>query len=111
MLKKSIKKIFNMFGYDIVLFNKIKSKRNVPLTFYPKNKDIKGHILFSYLADPLIWNSADERFKWHSNAWESKEIVKIFNDLGYVVDAINHDDLFYPERLYDVFFLYRWKFF
>jgi glycosyltransferase involved in cell wall biosynthesis len=83
--------------------NKIKM---VPLSINTELKTKpKGTVLFSYLAYPLAYEENDERFNGHSNSWESREIVRIFNRLGYEVDAIdcNNSD-FHPQKKYDIIF-------
>ena len=78
--------------------------KKYPITLYPKTEPI-GRVLFSYLADPILWNKNDVRFLGHSNNWESQEIARIFIDLGFIVDAINYTDTsFYPVHNYDVIF-------
>lgn len=63
----------------------------------------KGRALVSYLPLPLIGDPAF--FRGHSNVWESSEIVRIFNRLGYAVDLIAWDDTsFVPTEPYDVVF-------
>lgn len=78
--------------------------KKYPITLYPKSRP-KGRVLFSYLADPLLWKDDDIRFLGHSNNWESKTIANIFLELGFIVDAINYNDTsFYPDKNYDVIF-------
>lgn len=63
----------------------------------------RGRALVSYLPLPLVGNPAF--FRGHSNVWESSEIVRIFNRLGYAVDLIAWDDAsFVPTSPYDVVF-------
>ena len=70
-----------------------------------KNEKAIGRVLFSYLEAPLLWTENSKKFRGHSNAWESREIVRIFLDLGYQVDAINFmDRTFVPQKHYDVVF-------
>lgn len=71
-----------------------------------KNKEAtRGRVLFSYLSEPILWNEEDKRFYGHSNKWESREIVRIFNTLGYTVDIIDWtDNNFIPTTDYDVIF-------
>lgn len=65
----------------------------------------RGNVLFSYLRLPLLWKQDDKRFSWHSNCWESKEIVRVFNELDFNVDAIEWTDRkFNPQKNYDIFF-------
>lgn len=65
----------------------------------------EGKVLVSYLEHVLSWAENDDRFRGHSNNWESREIIRIFNRLGYTVDAIswgNHT--FVPSQKYDAVF-------
>lgn len=63
----------------------------------------RGRALVSYLPLPLVGDPAF--FRGHSNVWESSEIVRIFNRLGYAVDLIAWDDTsFVPAITYDVVF-------
>ncbi|MGP8321848.1 MAG: glycosyltransferase [Methanosarcinaceae archaeon] len=92
LIKKIIKKLF------------FKST-SIPITIYPKNKHVVGRVLFSYLAQPILLKDDSEVFYGHSNKWESTEIVKIFNNLGFTVDAIDwNNSSFIPTKKYDVFF-------
>ncbi len=76
-----------------------------PITLYPNLQPALGRVLFSYLEYPLLWSEEDSRFDGHTNNWESREIARIFRDLGYIVDAINWTDQeFTPSLSYDVFF-------
>lgn len=79
-------------------------KNSDVVTLFPVGKPV-GRILFSYLNEPLLWKGDDMRFSGHSNKWESWQIAKIFQQMGYVVDAINWDDQnFIPKYRYDVVF-------
>lgn len=70
---------------------------------YTKKK--LGTVLFSYIHHPLLWAEYDTRFLWHSNLWESREIVRIFNELGFDVDAIDWvNTSFYPKKNYAIIF-------
>lgn len=63
----------------------------------------RGRALVSYLPLPIVGDPA--LFRGHSNVWESSEIVRIFNRLGYAVDLIAWDDTsFVPTKTYDVVF-------
>lgn len=82
----------------------LSKNKKYPITLYPKGKP-KGRVLFSYLADPLLWKDNDARFLGHSNNWESREIANVFLESGFIVDAINYNNTsFYPVYNYDVFF-------
>lgn len=82
----------------------LNSIKKYPITLYPESK-FRGRVLFSYLADPLLLKKTDARFLKHSNSWESVTIAKIFTELGFIVDAINYNDLsFYPTQNYDIVF-------
>lgn len=63
----------------------------------------KGKVLVSYMPLPVIGDAAD--FRGHSNLWESSEIVRIFNRLGYSVDLIHwRDTSFVPRGKYTAVF-------
>ena len=74
------------------------------LNIYPEGGgEPRGRALVSYLPLPLVGDPAF--FRGHSNVWESSEIVRIFNRLGYAVDLIAWDDTsFLPAAPYDVVF-------
>ncbi len=88
------------------IVRKILRRKTVALiTKSPINGVVRGRVLFSYLAQPIAWKESDDRFNWHCNCWESREIVKIFNGLGFVVDCIEWNDTsFYPTKEYDIVF-------
>jgi glycosyltransferase involved in cell wall biosynthesis len=56
----------------------------------------KGRALVSYMPLPLL--GAAEHFRGHSNVWESSEIVRLFNSLGYTVDVIDWRDCRFERR-------------
>jgi len=65
----------------------------------------RGSVLVSYLSEPFKWRRDDRRFLGHSNCWESMEIVRILNRIGYKVDAIQwHDTDFIPGKEYAAIF-------
>lgn len=78
-----------------------KEKRIVQLNC----KKAKGTVLFSYLKDSVLLKDDASELNFHSNMWESREIARIFNSLGYNVDAINYDDFdFVPKKKYNIIF-------
>jgi glycosyltransferase involved in cell wall biosynthesis len=73
--------------------------------FYHGSSPPRARALLSYIPGPLLWAPDDPRFNGHSNLWESAEIARILNRLGYVVDAISHaDQKFRPRHEYDLIF-------
>jgi glycosyltransferase involved in cell wall biosynthesis len=73
--------------------------------FYHGSAPPRGRALLSYIPGPLLWAPDDPRFNGHSNLWESAEIARILNRLGYVVDAISHTDQKFSSRhAYDLIF-------
>ncbi|MFA5074960.1 MAG: glycosyltransferase [Candidatus Babeliales bacterium] len=76
--------------------------QNRVVTLYPENKNSAKRALISYLKAPALWNKKDERFNGHSNNWECREIINIFLQKNYIVDAINYSDKFVPDKKYDV---------
>lgn len=88
------------------LINKYKELfKTGKITLYPKNQDVKGRVLFSYLHYPTVWTEHHARLSGHSNRWESREITNIFTEFGFIVDAVHYQDFkFKPEEKYDVVF-------
>jgi glycosyltransferase involved in cell wall biosynthesis len=65
----------------------------------------RGKALFSYLTLSFHWPDDDPRFDGHTNAWESREIARVFQELGFEVHGIRYDDReFEPREKYDVLF-------
>jgi len=65
----------------------------------------RGVVLISYLEFPIKKANWSRHFLGHSNAWESREIAKLFQEFGYQVDAISFlDKSFTPKKKYDVVF-------
>ena len=67
------------------------------------NKDLTKRCLLYYKTD-AFYRENSRNFSRHTNGWESIEIVRILNKLGYVVDVIdrsvkNHE----PKNIYDLF--------
>lgn len=60
--------------------------------------------LLSYLTAPLLLDASDPRFLHHINVWHVREMVRVLNTIGYVVDVIDYNDTrFVPRRAYDLF--------
>ena len=105
-LKKKIKKT-RSGKFLKKIWNAVRSPEQIeiPVTVYPKSSSsVKGRALVCYLADPILWRDDNDKFNWHSNCWESKEIARILSELGYVVDIVNYNVNFYPTQQYDVVF-------
>ena len=88
------------------LFSKLFDRNtNYPVILYPNTKQVRGRVLFSYLQNPLLFEDDDKRLNKHSNNWESREIARLFCDLGFIVDAVNwRDETFVPSVKYSVIF-------
>ncbi len=63
--------------------------RTPKIVSIPASTDVptRGRVLFSYLKDSLLPQPAIY-FDGHTNKWESREIARLFVDLGYQVDAV-----------------------
>lgn len=71
------------------------------IDYFPSGARPKGHVLVSYIPESILFGKNDKRFLRHSNAWESAEIIRLFNKHGYAVDAISWvDTAFVPEKEY-----------
>ena len=75
------------------------------LTFRSSSQHERGRVLFSYVIDSLTLSDDHPRFLGHSNAWEAREIARIFLEMGFVVDAIDYrNNTFVPKTKYDIVF-------
>ena len=84
-------------------YRQLKPKRII--NYSDSSKLVIGRALVSYIPGSLIWSKDDPRFRGHTNLWESAEIARILVALGYVVDAISHeDDKFVSQKKYDIVF-------
>ncbi|UCE07158.1 MAG: glycosyltransferase [bacterium] len=69
-----------------------------------KESPLVRKALFSYITHPFSISAKDSRFYRHINIWRAKEMVKILNNLGYIVDVIDYRDVkFIPRKAYDIF--------
>lgn len=60
--------------------------------------------LLSYIVHPFSIANDDPRFLQHINIWRVKEIVRLLNQLGYLVDVIDYRDTrFTPHHSYSLF--------
>ena len=74
------------------------------VTIFPSRQPL-GRVLFSYLNYSILWKDDNTKFSGHSNKWESREIARIFQRMGFTVDAISWtDQSFVPQEEYDVIF-------
>lgn len=90
-----------------LLPSRIGSARPYPVILPPSpaSPRQRGRVLFSYLEYPLLWPENAPKFDGHTNLWESREIARIFQELGYQVEAINwSDDQYIPSGSYEVVF-------
>lgn len=67
----------------------------------------RGRALVSYLIEPFLvdWDRLplNDPMRWHSNAWECREIAATFLERGFVVDVINFTNTHHrPNVSYDV---------
>jgi len=77
--------------YDLVL----QQNESQPLT---------KRALLSYIVHPFSIPRDDPRFLHHINIWHAQEIVRILNQLGYIVDVVDcRDANFVPRKRYDLF--------
>lgn len=60
--------------------------------------------LLAYIVHPFEIEPDDARFFRHINIWHAREMVRVLNEMGFCVDAIDYrDQKFRPEKRYDLF--------
>ncbi len=93
--------IFNLLRYISNPFH----KQLYDLDFRTdKESPLLKKALFSYITHPFSISAKDPRFYRHINIWRAKEMVKVLNNLGYIVDVIDYkDEKFIPRKAYDIF--------
>jgi glycosyltransferase involved in cell wall biosynthesis len=63
----------------------------------------KGHVLFSYMIEGFVLDPNDPKLKSHTCYWQSVQMAKTFQELGYCVDVIDYrNQSFQPEKDYSV---------
>ncbi len=108
MLKKWLRKCKLIVSLHNVIckyiFTQGKSMKMIDNIYNNKNLPVKGHALLAYLTRPFFMNKNNPAFRSHTNIQRSLMIVKVLNELGYVVDVVDWDNLdFVPEKKYDLF--------
>lgn len=64
----------------------------------------RGRILFGYITAAFLKKDISSLVS-HVNLWESVEMARIFNRLGFAVDVIHYSDRrFRPSKRYDILF-------
>lgn len=72
------------------------------VSIQPKGK-LRGNVLLSYRIEPFLLQH-DEKATHHQGASKSKQIARVFLDLGYAVDIIaNVNKTFLPQKKYAFF--------
>jgi hypothetical protein len=70
----------------------------------------RGNVLLSYIIDAFLLKDNETVPYSHSHYWESLQMAKTFQDLGYSVDVIHYTNTtFVPEKEYSVFIDVRWN--
>lgn len=94
------------FIYKILQRGKRSNKQSLPEVIELNTLNNKNGIaLVSYVNNYLSYNDTDPIFNGHSSKWRSKNIVDIFLEMGYDVDAINYNNNnFIPSKKYNIIF-------
>jgi glycosyltransferase involved in cell wall biosynthesis len=69
-------------------------KKSKPISLFPKDRSL-GTVVLSYLQWPFMEGYNSPRARGHTNAFEVVAIARAYQDLGYRVDVIDHDDASY----------------
>lgn len=70
----------------------------------PLDRPRRGRFLFGYSAGGVLLPEIDERFRRHSNQWESRAIARMLIDLGFTVDLVGLFDTWPNPESYDAVF-------
>ncbi len=88
-----------------------KTSRHTNLSEYPvrvlqrSNPESSKWVLMSYLPNALKIDDNSSLLLGHSNIWESREIGRIFYEMGYNIEGISWNDFSYlPQIRHDVIF-------
>lgn len=75
------------------------SDRSSVVGYYAGNEPRpERRVLITYLVSPFYVEPDSEEFHARQDIWQARNIAKTFNEIGYVVDVIPHDD---PSALQD----------
>ncbi|MBA4369492.1 MAG: glycosyl transferase family 1 [Desulfobacterium sp.] len=99
---KILKRLTRSFGYEISRYSQPSfSDRMVSLK--PHN-GYKGNVLLAYILDPFLLKPGEAVSTKHTHDWESLQIGKTFQELGYAVDVIDfRNSQFIPQKKYSFF--------
>jgi glycosyltransferase involved in cell wall biosynthesis len=101
-VKKLVKNLFHRIGVDVIRYDGDALNR-VVVSLEPKDRP-RGHVLLSYVVEPLLREDGHNVLKKHTHYWESLMMARIFLDMGYAVDIIDyHNDTFTPQKDYSLF--------
>lgn len=101
MLKECKKTLKNFY----LLYSKFRGK-NIIYNYkeYLENKETPKRALLSYLVDPLHHPPNKRNRTMFSNLGIAQYIPRALNELGFIVDIANYDDIkFVPKKRYDLF--------
>lgn len=93
--------------YILICIGVIHPKRSFNLDYRPsahKIAKLNKSALLSYIGNFDEFNENDSKYYHHIKYWRSSELIKILNELGYLVDVIDYRDVSYkPRKKYDLF--------
>lgn len=99
---KILKRLTRSFGYEISKYYQPSySDRMVSLK---SHNGYKGNVLLAYILEPFLLRPGEPVSNKHTHDWESLQIGKTFQDLGYAVDVIDYrNHQFIPKKNYSFF--------
>jgi glycosyltransferase involved in cell wall biosynthesis len=107
-MKHIIRGILRKVGFDIVRHTCNPVERFFSLR--PKQTS-RGNVLLALWIEPFLLKKGEAIPNNHTHSRESFEIARIFSDLGYSVDIIDHRNrTFVPEKDYALFISFRTNF-
>lgn len=116
-LKTKFKKSLRQYPWVLRIWHKIRRLKKGIFSYFQRSTPVRIYdlilsderkpskrALLSYIVHPFEISEADPHFLRHINIWRAREMVKVLNQMGYIVDVIDYRDTnFVPHEAYDLF--------
>lgn len=103
VLHRIVKRLTRSLGIEISRYSQSAQFNSRMVSLNPQN-GFNGNVLLAYILEPFLLQPGEAVSNKHTHDWESLQIGKTFEKLGYAVDVIdyrNHE--FIPRKDYSFF--------